>query len=185
MQAAKPSLKTRFYGELRKFLAIFAYLWLVFSVFLLHEWAVLASHQISFKFYGLAMVNALILAKIMLIAEAFGFANRLDDKPLIYPIAFKSIAFSALLILSYIAEETAVGLFHGKSVAESIPQIGGGGLVGALTIGAIMCIALVPFFAFREIARTVGTAEFRALMLGAPKSEQDDALPIDAAAEAA
>jgi hypothetical protein len=185
MQAAKPSLKTRFCGELRKFLAIFAYLWLVFSVFLLHEWAVLASHQISFKFYGLAMVNALILAKIMLIAEAFGFANRLDDKPLIYPIAFKSIAFSALLILSYIAEETAVGLFHGKSVAESIPQIGGGGLIGALTIGAIMCIALVPFFAFREIARTVGTAEFRALMLGAPKSEQDDALPIDAAAEAA
>ena len=108
-----------------------------------------------------------------------------DDKPLIYPIAFKSIAFSALLILSYIAEETAVGLYHGKGAAESIPQIGGGGLVGALAIGAIMCIALVPFFAFREIARTVGAAEFRALMLGAPKSEQDDALPIDAAAEAA
>ncbi len=185
MRAAKPSLKTRFYAELRKFLAIFAYLWLVFSVFLLHEWTVLASHQISFTFYGLAMLNALILAKIMLVAEAFGFANRLDDKPLIYPIAFKSIAFSALLILSYIAEETAVGVYHGKSAAESIPQIGGGGLVGALAIGAIMCIALVPFFAFREIARTVGTAEFRALMLGAPKSEQDDALPIDAAAEAA
>jgi uncharacterized protein DUF4339 len=173
MQGAKPSLKTRFYGELRKFLAIFAYLWLVFSVFLLHEWAVLASHQIGFTFYGLAMLNALILAKIMLIAEAFGFANRLDDKPLIYPIAFKSIAFSALLILSYIAEESAVGVFHGKSVAESVPQIGGGGLIGALTIGAIMCIALVPFFAFREIARTVGAAEFRALMLGAPTSEHD------------
>jgi hypothetical protein len=76
MQAPKPSLKTRLYDELRKFLAIFAYLWLVFSVFLLHEWAVLAGHQISFKFYGLAVVNALILAKTMLIAEAFGFADR-------------------------------------------------------------------------------------------------------------
>jgi GYF domain 2 len=185
MQAPKPSLKTRLYDELRKFLAIFAYLWLVFSVFLLHEWAVLAGHQISFKFYSLAVVNALILAKIMLIAEAFGFANRLDDKPLIYPIAFKSIAFSALLMLSYIAEETAVGLFHGKSAAESVPQIGGGGLVGMLIIGVIMCIALVPFFAFREIARTVGAAEFRALMLGSAKTEQDDQLPIEAAAEAA
>lgn len=185
MQAAKPSLKTRFRDELRKFLAIFAYLWLVFSMFLLHEWAVLASHQISFKFYGLAVVNALILAKIMLIAEAFGFANRLDDKPLIYPIAFKSIAFSALLMLSYVAEETAVGMFHGKSAAESVPQVGGGGLVGMLTVGVIMCIALVPFFAFREIARTVGVAEFRALMLGSPKTEQDDQLPIEAAAEAA
>ena len=88
-------------------------------------------------------------------------------------------------MLSYIAEETAVGLFHGKSAAESVPQIGGGGLVGMLTIGVIMCIALVPFFAFREIARTVGAAEFRALMLGSPKTEQDDQLPIEAAAEAA
>jgi GYF domain 2 len=184
-QAAKPGLKTRLYAELKKFLAIVAYLWVVFSVFLLHEWTVLASHQIGFRFYGLALVNALILGKIMLIAEAFGFGNRLDDKPLIYPIALKSIAFTVLLMLSYIAEETAVGLFHGGSVAESIPQIGGGGLVGALTIGVIMCIALVPFFAFREIARTVGAAEFRALMLGTPKAEQDDVLEMDAAAEAA
>ncbi len=178
-------MKTRLYAELKKFLAIVAYLWVVFSVFLLHEWTVLASHQIGFRFYGLALVNALILGKIMLIAEAFGFGNRLDDKPLIYPIALKSIAFTVLLMLSYIAEETAVGLFHGGSVAESIPQIGGGGLVGALTIGVIMCIALVPFFAFREIARTVGAAEFRALMLGTPKAEQDDVLEMDAAAEAA
>src|SRR4029078_624953 len=97
-------------------------------------------HDTVFSCAGLAILNALTLAKIMLVAEAFGFANRLDDKPLIYPIAFKSIAFSALLILSYIAEETAVGVYHGKSAAESIPQIGGGGLVGALAIGAIMCL---------------------------------------------
>lgn len=184
MHAPKPSLKTRLYDELRKFLIIFAYLWLVFSVFFLHEWAVLAGNHISFKFYGLALVNALILAKIMLIAEAFGFASRLDDKPLIYPIVFKSIAFTALLMLAYIAEEIVVGLIHGKSAAESFPQIGGGGFIGVLSIGAIMCVALVPFFAFREIARVVGAAEFRALMLGSTQIAQDD-LPIGAATETA
>ena len=182
--AAKPRLKARLYDELRKFLMIVAYLWLVFSVFFLHEWAVLASNQISFKFYGLALVNALILAKIMLIAEAFGFANGLDDKPLIYPILFKSLAFTALLMLAYFAEEIGVGLFHRKSVAESFPQLGGGGFIGALSIAAIMCVALVPFFAFREIARVVGVTEFRALMLGASPAE-DGQLRIDAAAEAA
>jgi hypothetical protein len=185
----KPSLKARLYDELRKFLMIFSYLWLVFFVFLVHEWAVLASNHISFRFYGLAIVNALVLSKIMLIAEALKFADRLNDKPLVYPIAFKSISFSVLLMVSYVVEEIAVGLFHGKSVGESFPDVGGGGLVGLLTVGGIFCIALVPFFGFREIARVIGEAEFRALMLGPPKDEQDnksheqgiDPLPVGAA----
>jgi len=168
----KKSLRARAYEELRKFLVIFSYLWLVFFVFLVHEWAVLASNHISFKFYGLAVVNALVLSKIMLIAEALKFAERLDDKPLVYPIAFKSIFFSALLMVSYVVEEIVVGLFQGKNVAESFPQVGGGGLVGVLTVGAILCIALVPFFGFREIARVIGEANFRSLMLGPAKEER-------------
>ena len=151
----------------------------VFFVFLVHEWAVLASNHISFKFYGLAVVNALVLSKIMLIAEALKFAERLNDKPLVYPIAFKSISFSALLMVSYVVEEIVVGLFHGKSVAESFPQVGGGGLVGVLTVGAILCIALVPFFAFREIARVIGENIFRSLMLGPAKEERGSACPAD------
>ncbi|HEX2447937.1 MAG TPA: DUF4339 domain-containing protein [Methyloceanibacter sp.] len=181
-RAPKPSLKTRLHDELRKFLVFFAYLWLVFLVLFVHEWIVLADNHIGFRFYGLAAINALVLSKVMLVAEGLGFASRLDDKPLIYPIAFKSIAFTALLMLAYFAEEIGVGLFHGKSVAESVPQIGGGGLIGASCVALLLCVALIPFFAFREIARVVGAAEFRALMLGAPRSEP---LPSEATPEAA
>jgi uncharacterized protein DUF4339 len=173
----KPSLRARILRELKSFLIIVAYLWLVFFVFMMHEWTVLASHQISFRFYGLAVVNALVLGKIMLIAEDLHFADRFEVKPLIYPIAFKSIAFTVLLMVAYIVEEIAVGLFHGKTVAESFPEIGGGGLVGVLTTAAIMCVALVPFFSFREIARVVGEAEFRILMLGAPREKRTSASP--------
>jgi hypothetical protein len=171
----KPGWRARLLEELKSFLFIFAYLWLVFLVFLAHEWTVLASHQIGFRFYGLAVVNALVLSKIMLIAEGLHFADRLKDKPLIYPIAFKSIAFSVLLVVAYIVEEIAVGLFRGKTMAESFPEIGGGGVVGVLTTGAIMCVALVPFFSFREIARVVGEAEFRTLMLGPPREKRSRA----------
>ena len=174
----KPSLKARLYHELKSFLIIFSYLWLVFFVFLVHEWTVLASHQIGFRFYGLAVVNALVLSKIMLIAEGLHFADRFKDRPLVYPIAFKSIAFTVLLVVAYIVEEVAVGMFHGKTAAESFPEIGGGGLVGVLTIGAIMGIALVPFFSFREIARAVGQAEFRVMMLGPARERRGSARPI-------
>ncbi len=172
----KRSLKEKLYDELRKFLMIFWYLWFVFSVFLIHEWMVLASHQVSFRFYGLALVNALVLAKIMLIAEELKFADRFKDRQLVYPIAFKSIAFSALLVTAYIVEEIAVGMFHGKSAAESFPQIGGGGSIGALAFGVILSAALVPFFGFREIARAIGEAKFRTLMLGDARERRGPAL---------
>ena len=162
----KPGLKAKLYDELRKFLMIFAYLWLVFFVFLVHEWVILADNHIGFRFYGLAVINALVLSKIMLIAEGLRFGERFDDKPLIIPIAYKSLLFSVLLVVAYILEEIALGWFHGKSVAESFPQIGGGGVVGTLCVAGLLCIALVPFFAFREIARAMGEVEFRSLMLG-------------------
>ena len=162
----KTSLKAKLYEELRKLLMIFAYLWLVFFVFLVHEWIVLADNHIGFRFYGLAVINALVLSKIMLIAEGLRFGERFDDKPLIIPIAYKSVLFSVLLVVAYILEEIALGWFHGKSVAESFPQIGGGGVVGTLCVAGLLCIALVPFFAFREIARAMGEVQFRSLMLG-------------------
>jgi hypothetical protein len=169
-QAPKRSLKARLLDELKEFLMIFAYLWLVFLVFFVHEWVVLAGNNIGFRFYGLAAVNALVLGKIMLIAEKLRFAERFHNRPLIVPIAYKSVAFSVLLVGAYILEEIGVGLYHGKGAAESFPQIGGGGPLGALCVAALLCIALVPFFAFREIARVVGEAEFRTLMIGPPKS---------------
>lgn len=75
------SLKAKLYEELRKLLMIFAYLWLVFFVFLVHEWVVLADNHIGFRFYGLAAINALVLSKIMLLAEGLRFGERFDDKP--------------------------------------------------------------------------------------------------------
>jgi GYF domain 2 len=183
-QAPKRSLKTRFYDELKKFLILFAYLWLVFLVFFVHEWIVLASNHIGFRFYGLAAINALVLAKIMLIAEGMRFAERFHSKPLIVPIAYKSVMFSALLVAAYIAEEIVIGLFHGKNVAESFPQIGGGGLTGTMCVALLLCVALVPFFTLREIAGAIGEAKFRSLMLGPAKSGPDP-LPLGAAREAA
>lgn len=162
----KPNLKVRIYDELRRFLMIFAYLWLVFLVFLVHEWIVLADNHIGFRFYGLAAINALVLSKIMMIAEELGYAERFDNRPLIIPIIYKSVLFSVLLVAAYILEEVGVGLFHGKGASESFPELGGGGVIGTFCVMALLCVALVPFFAFKEIAHKLGEAEFRSLMLG-------------------
>ena len=105
---------------------------------------------------GFAIINAWLLAKVMLIAEMFHVADNLKHKPLIYPIAFKSAVFSVILISFYILEEVLVGVWHGKTLANSMPTVGGGRLVGILLVGFIMFVVLMPFFALRELGRDIG-----------------------------
>ncbi|MGB6426717.1 MAG: DUF4339 domain-containing protein [Methyloceanibacter sp.] len=165
-QSRARNLRTIAVVELKSFIAIFVYLWFVFTVFLIHEWVVLANNSISFRFYGLAAINALVLAKIMLVAEKLRFAERFDKGPLAYPILYKSLLFSILLLAAYIVEEVVVGMIHGGGVVDSVPRIGGGSVAGMLAVGAIMGIALVPFFAFRELGRAIGPVQFRSLIFG-------------------
>jgi hypothetical protein len=56
----------------------------------------------------------------------------------------------------YIIEETLIGMWHGKTATESIPDIGGGSLKGILVVGVMMFVVLMPFFALGEFARDIG-----------------------------
>jgi hypothetical protein len=150
--------------EVKKFGTLFLYLALVFGLFTLHQWVVLASNHISYVFYGASVINALILAKIMLVAEALHFGERFRDKPLAYPILYKSVAFGLMLVIAYVAEEVIVGLLKGESLAQSAPELGGGTPAGIAAIALIMCVALIPFFAFKELRRVYGGAEFDSLV---------------------
>ena len=101
--------------ELRHFGTVFLYLAVVFGVFTLHQFVVLATTGVSYTFYGASLINALVLAKILHIAEALHFGEKFDGKPLVYPILYKSVLFGLLLVLAYIVEEIAVGLLRGES----------------------------------------------------------------------
>ena len=157
-------LKHRVLDEVINFLAIALYLWVTFGVFALHEWVVSAKDHIDYHFYGFALVNALLLGKVMLVAEDLHFADWFKDRPLIYPILCKAVAFSILFLVFDVAEEVIVGVFKGKTIAESIPSIGGGTPSGVFFVGIILAVALIPFFAFREVGRAIGERELHSLM---------------------
>jgi len=53
-------------------------------------------------------------------------------------------------------EEVLVGMFHHKTITESIPKLGGGGTEGVLMVGLMVFIVLIPFFLFAEIAQVIG-----------------------------
>jgi len=55
-------------------------------------------------------------------------------------------------------------MFHDKTIAQSIPALGGGGLEGILLVGLMVFIVLIPFFSFMEIARVVGEDELLSII---------------------
>jgi fumarate reductase subunit C len=166
----KLGLKQRVFDEVIKFLAIAFYLWVMFGVFALHESVVSAKNHIDYHFYGFAVINALILGKVMLVAEDLHFADWFKDRPLIYPILCKAVAFSVLFLVFDVLEEVLVGVFKGKTIGESIPTIGGGTPSGVFLVAVILAVALIPFFAFRAVGRAIGERELHSLMFtGGPK----------------
>lgn len=155
MATATTTLKQRAYNEFKDFLLIAFYLWVVFALFLLYK-SVILNESISYVSRGVALVNALVLGKFVLIARALHLGDQADNAPLIYPTLLKAALFSILLACCKILEEAAVGLYHGKSFAQSIADLGGGSLKGILTLTLLLFVMLIPFFACGELKRVLG-----------------------------
>jgi hypothetical protein len=152
----KPALKARAVSEGKKVLTITLYLWVFFAVLNLHKTAVLQQNHIDYEVQGFAIVNALIFAKVMLVADELKLGARFQDRPLIYAVLYASFLFTVVLIAFHIAEGALLALLHGRPVSDSLADFGAGNLRGILSVGAIAFVALIPFFLFRGIARAVG-----------------------------
>jgi len=157
-------LKERGIEEFKRFLLMFFYLWVVFGLFVLNESLVLGERHISFASQSFALINAAIMAKVMLIAEDLKLGRQLDRMPLIYPVVYKSALFAFVFIAFHAIERILVGVIGGKSIADSMPHIGGGTWEGRLLVWAIMTVSLLPFFALRSIGEIMGEAKLWNLM---------------------
>jgi hypothetical protein len=156
MNDAKRTVKQKAFEGMIEYLFISFYLAVVFSLFTVYKVVILAEHNIDFAPHGFAILNALALAKIMLVAQELHFAEQLRDAPLIYPTLLKSFAFSILLACFKIAEHTAVGMFHGKSFYAAIASGAEGSWTATATITALLFVVLVPFFGYTELRRVFG-----------------------------
>lgn len=69
---------------------MFLYLWVLFGLFVLNERIILGQRVSGFSPHGFAVLNALVLAKVMLATEHLYLGRWMRRRPLIYPILFES-----------------------------------------------------------------------------------------------
>ncbi|HXY49024.1 MAG TPA: hypothetical protein VEI01_06200 [Terriglobales bacterium] len=156
MGTTNRTLKQKAYHELTEFLVIALYLWVVFGLLLVYKSVILDEEHIDYLAHGLALMNALAFAKVVLIARALHLGDKANDRPLIYPTLLKSALFSLVLTACKILEDAAVGLYRGKSFSQSIADLGGGTWKGIATLTVLLFAVLIPFFGFSELQRVLG-----------------------------
>ena len=156
MHTSSQNFRHRAYREFKEALIITLYLWVVFGLLLLHKSMILAEHHIDFAYHGLALVNALALAKVMLLARHLPLGEQLKDLPLIYPTLLKSALFTAVLACFKILEDAAIGWYRHEPFRQSITELGGGTWKGILTLALLVFTMLVPFVGYGELGTVLG-----------------------------
>jgi len=164
MNTTTRSLKQKVVEQMKEFLLIALYLWLVFSLLIVYRSVILAEYHIPVAYHGFAIINALALGKVMLVAKDLHLGERFDNAPLIYPTLFKSALFAVVLACFKILEDAAIGLYHGKSFAESIADLAGGTLQALLVLTLLLFVVLIPFVGFGELERTLGEGKLKQIL---------------------
>jgi hypothetical protein len=149
--------------ELTEYLMNAAYLIFFFGAFVWYKRLVLAQHQISYVHYGIVIIKALILAKVILIGDLVGLGRRLEDRPLIYPTLYKAAVFTVWAGLFSILEETVIGLLERKGWVAGFDELRRRGAYGMLAECLVTFVAFIPFFAFRELERVLGEGRLHKL----------------------
>jgi hypothetical protein len=154
-EAGKKTLKERAVSELEKYAVISLYLWIFFALFSLHR-QLLQGHGISIWQQGSAIVNALVFGKVILIGEALELGRGKASYALARTVLRKSLIFAVLLVAFHIVEEAIRAWFKGEPLSGGVADFGGT-LPGLLSYAGIFFVSLIPFFAFQEVARVLGS----------------------------
>jgi hypothetical protein len=170
----KECLKKRIVREVTEYSINFVYLACFFGVFTMYRRLILAEYEITYLNYGFSVLEALVLAKIIMIGDIIGLGRGLEDKPLIFPTLYKTLVFIVWVACLSVLEHMTEGILHGKGVGGAFHDFLRMGTDELLARCMVTFFAFIPFFAFRELGRVLGEGKMHRLFFRrriAPESD--------------
>jgi hypothetical protein len=164
LKEKKRTWKERIFHEMVEYWINVVYLSLVFAAFTQYRRFILAAYDIVYTNYWIALIQALILAKVIMIGAVARLGRGLERKPLIYPTLYKTLVFSVLVVAFTIIEHAVKGLWQGKGLTGGVTEFFGKGLHELLAGSLVLLVSLIPFFAVKELSRVLGKDKIIALM---------------------
>jgi len=170
----KTGARERLAHEVRELATVFALLapfFLSFEAYRMYLERQLADPLLDF---GMALVNALLLSKIILLGEFAHLGTRARSRPLLVVTVHKAAVFTVFYGLFHLLERGIHGLLHGENFLKAVHAevfTHGGGFAIRL---ACMFFAFMPFFALMESRQVIGEERFHQLFLGSKRVRASD-----------
>jgi hypothetical protein len=160
------TLKEKALRELRLFIIVTVYLVFLLGSFTLYRRLTYAELGIGYLTYGFKFIEALVIAKVILIGEALGLGRSSEQRPLIVAVAVKTFLFTILILAFNVLEKAVEARVHGEPWSQAILSFTDKGIDEMLARTLVLVIALIPFFAFLELNRALGPGKLQALFFG-------------------
>ena len=134
----------------------FVYLACFFCAFAWYRRFILAQYHISYLHYGIGLIEALILAKVILIGDFLHLGRGLEEKPLMIPTLYKTVMFTLFVGLFAVLESFVGALLRGKGLAGGWQELGDVSKYELFARCLVTFFSFIPFFAFKELGRVIG-----------------------------
>jgi hypothetical protein len=158
-----PGLKQKVVHEIIEYWVNFAYLAFFLVAFTWYRRLILAAYGVQYTDYWLPLIEAAVLAKVIMIGDLLRLGRRLDRRPLIVTTLYRTVVFSLWVGAFSVVEETVRGLLHRRGLLGGVEEIVTRNWHEVLAECVVTFAAFVPFFAFKEVERVMGEKKFRAV----------------------
>ena len=151
--------------ELRSYLIVTGYIWAVLTLLRLHEHVLSGTYGFNITNEGWAIVTALILGKVVLIAEMLHAGRSLSQRFPSLTVIIKSCAVALALLIFHVLEHLAMAWWN----AEDILHVVGGGdgtFWLSLIKTAMMAVAFMPYFMIKQVEESTGQTDLLLLSIG-------------------
>jgi len=152
----KKGWKQKILHELKSYWLLVLYMAIFFGVFTTYRRLLLAHYGINYADYGISVIRALVLGKVVLVAETLRLGRGFEDKPLIVPTLYKTFLFTVCVAVFDIAEHWIRGLIGGLGPMGAVDHLMTRFNYEWLSRALVIFFAFIPFFAVRELRRVLG-----------------------------
>jgi hypothetical protein len=163
MNFAHPERKEKIKHELKEMLTLSLYLAFFFCAIALYDTLLLRQYNVEYWTIAFALINALVITKVIMIGEYAKLGKRHENKALLISAVWKAFVFGLLVFAFHVVEELIKRLIHGSDVARAATDIRFEQLAGRSIV--VFCV-FIPLFAWREFRRVMGEETFTDLVFG-------------------
>jgi len=157
--------------EIKEAIPPFVFFFIALHVIAITRALMVAEYGFTVETSATVLVSALIIAKVVLLADLLPIVNRFPDKPLIYNVVWKTLIYLVAAMLLHYVEHLIHFLRESGSLADANRQ-----LLSEVVwphfwaVQIWLAVLLLVYTALRELVRCLGREKVREMFFGPPKA---------------